>query len=149
MDFLSLKRRLEQHSNKDLGLGATIEQLQAAELELRVVLRGSYRAFLEAFGWGGVDDIEIFGLGSDVPLHLDLIAITMSERNDAQPPLPLYLIPVANDGAGNLFCLDASEAFREEYPMVFWNHEAGPDQEPEPVARDFAAWLSELVASRE
>lgn len=143
MDFATLKPRLEQHPTNDLGGGATAAQIRAAERELGVALRGSYRSFLHSFGWGGVDDIEIFGLGADVPRHLNLVEVTKSERNEAQPPLPVSLIPVMNDGAGNLYCLDASETYREEYAVVFWDHEAGGDQEPEQVAGDFAQWLSE------
>lgn len=149
MDFATLKPRLEEHPTKDLGDGATVAQIQAAELELGVVLKGSYRAFLQSFGWGGVEDIEIFGLGPDVPRHLNLVEVTKSERNEAQPPLPPHLIPVMNDGAGNLYCLDAGEAYREEYPVVFWDHEAGSDQEAEQVAGDFAEWLSERITSGE
>lgn len=149
MDFATLKHRLEEHPAKDLGGGATAAQIQAAELELGVALKGSYRAFLQSFGWGGVEDIEILGLGPDVPHHLNLVEVTKSERSEAQPPLSPHLIPVMNDGAGNLYCLDAGEAYLEEYPVVFWDHEADGDQEPEQVAGDFAEWLSERVASRE
>ena len=149
MDFESLKNRLDEHPAKDLGSGVRIAEIEEAELEIGCPLKGSYRSFLETFGWGGVGDVEVFGLGHDVPRHLDLIAVTKSERNEAQPALPSHLIPVMNDGAGNLYCLDAGEAYREDYPVVFWDHEAGRDQEPELVADDFAEWLFARTASTE
>ncbi|EKR75569.1 hypothetical protein LEP1GSC041_1591 [Leptospira noguchii str. 2006001870] len=41
------------------------------------------------------------------------------------PKLPKYLIPVMNDGSGNLYCIDTR--FVEPF-LVFWDHEIGKDQ---------------------
>ncbi len=104
-------------------------------------MSGGYRQFLRRFGWGGVEDIELFGLGADVPSFLHLVVMTESERSEMSPALPTHLIPVMNDGGGNLYCLDSRGA--AEPPVVFWDHTAGEDQQPQQVAADFVAWLSE------
>jgi hypothetical protein len=54
--------------------------------------------------------------------------------------LAQHLIPVMNDGSGNLYCLDTSVA--DEPPIVFWDHEAGSDQTPEIESGSFASWLA-------
>jgi hypothetical protein len=92
---------------------------------------------------GGVGSFELFGLGSDVPSYLDLVAVTESERTEMRPALPAYLIPLMNDGGGNLYCLDSR---REDEPaVIFWDHTAGEGQEPEAVAPDFISWLAERM----
>jgi hypothetical protein len=149
MDFAIIKHRLDAHPSRDFGKGATDADIRRAEVELGIPLRGSYREFLRSFGWGGVGDIELFGLGVDVPHHLNLVTIAKSEREEANPPLRSYLIPVANDGGGNLFCLDVSEPYRDEFPVVFWDHEGGSDQVPDLVAGDFSEWLSERLDQRQ
>ena len=50
-----------------------------------------------------------------------------------------------NDGGGNLYCLDSSKA--GEPTIVFWDHTAGEEQEPEPVASDFVSWMEERLES--
>jgi len=145
VDFAILKRRLEAFPDSDLGKGATDADIREAEVALGASLRGGYRAFLRSFGWGGTGDIELFGLGADVPQHLNVVTVTTSERREAQPPLPSHLIPVMNDGGGNLYCIDVSEAYRDECPIVFWDHEAGPNQDPEQVSDSFTVWLSQRL----
>lgn len=95
----------------------------------------SYEEFLGEFGWGSVDHWEIFGLGSDVPPYLDLIRTTLAERRAGLSP---YLVPVMNDGGGNLYCLDTSRFAEDECPIVLWNHE---DQKTHCIASDFAVWV--------
>jgi len=77
-----------------------------AEAQLQVPIAGAYKRFLSDFGWGGARGLEIFGLGDSVPTHLDLIALTTSERLEMHPHLPSHLLPLANSGTGDLFCLD-------------------------------------------
>lgn len=86
---------------------------------------------------------ELFGLGADVPPYLSLTAMTRSEREEMSPSLPAHLIPLMNDGGGNLYCLDSRGG--GEPPVVFWDHTAGARQEPAQVASDFTTWLAERV----
>lgn len=65
------------------------------------------------------------------------------ERTEMHPALPPYLVPLMNDGGGNLYCLDSRR--EGEPPVVLWNHEAGESQEPERVAADFLSWMAERV----
>lgn len=144
MIYDDLKLRIESHPERDFGEGATMEQIEHAERELGLRILGSYRRFLGDFGWGGVGHIDIFGLGDAVPDHLNLVAMTRSERQEMRPHLPPYLLPVMNDGAGNLYCLDTRVDAREA-PVVFWSHELGESQEPEQIASTFAGWLGDVL----
>lgn len=122
------------------GKGARPEEIQQAERELGVVLPASYRAFLREFGWGSVAHWEVHGLGADVPPHMNFVRITLDERQEALPPA---LVPVLNDGGGGLHCLDTSLLADGECPVVFWDHEQGEAQVPNPEAESFSTWLSE------
>jgi len=143
MTFDELARRLELSSSKTLGLGASEDDILAASTRLGVNLAGGYRRFLQRFGWGGVGSFELFGLGSDVPPYLDLVAVTESERTEMEPALPAYLIPLMNDGGGNLYCIDSKA--EGEPTVVFWDHTASEDQSPQPVAQDFVAWMAARI----
>jgi hypothetical protein len=140
MTFDELALRLESSSSKTLGRGASEQEIHAASARLGVHLVGGYRRFLQRFGWGGVGPLELFGLGSDVPPYLDLVAMAESERTEMCPALPAYLVPFMNDGGGNLFCLDLRSP--GEPPVVFWDHTASAGQEPMSVAPDFISWLA-------
>lgn len=148
MDFRSLEKRLYSDPARAVGAGASRAEIANAEHMLGIKLRGDYRAFLESFGWGGAGDVEVFGLGADVPHHLNLEALTLSERTEANPRLPRLLIPLASDGAGNLFCLDTTEEQEGLQPVVLWDHERDIDQQPEQVADNFVIWLSDRLWSR-
>ncbi len=128
------------------GRGATFEEITRAELRLGVVLSDSYRAFLREFGWGGMAGWEIYGLGPDVPFHLDLVGVTKSERTQATPRLPHHLVPLMNDGSGSHYCLDTwRRSHHRESPVVFWNIELDESQAPEEVEEDFHTWLHRLI----
>jgi hypothetical protein len=143
MTFDALAEMLESNPSKSFGRGASETEINTASAQLGVDLAGGYRLFLRRFGWGGVGSIELFGLGADVPPYLNLTAMTTSERKDMSPALPVHLIPLMNDGGGNLYCLDSRVG--GEPPVVFWDHTAGEQQEAAQVAADFIAWLAERV----
>lgn len=134
-----LERVLANFEDAELGPGATEEELARAEERLALRFDGTYFDFLRRFGWGSVEHIEIYGLGDDVPSHLDLVQVTESERHEMEPRLQPHLLPLSNDGAGNLYCLDTRVP--NEPPVVFWDHEAPSSQTPAVVAEGFAAWL--------
>lgn len=143
MTFEDLKIVLKQSGPLEVGKGATQATIQSAERVLGISIRGDYRRFVEEYGWGGVGHIELYGLGDDVPRHLNLVDITTSERTEMSPRLRVELLPIMNDGGGNLYCLD----LRTEGPeIVMWDHEGTSHQNPGVEASDFSAWLaSKLV----
>lgn len=125
------------------GEGASPEEVQEAERELSVVLPDSYRAFLGEFGWGAFAHWELYGLGADVPSHLHLVRITLEERREFHPLTPPHLVPVLNNGGGDLYCLDTSRLVDGECPVVFWDHDLGEDQIPDEDAPGFLPWLAD------
>lgn len=136
-----LAARLLGFGVRELGAGVSDAAIAAAERALGVRIAGSYREFLRQFGWGSVAHWELFGLGG--PSHLSLVRITQSERMEMEPALPTYLLPILNNGGGDLYCLDTR--VREEPPVVLWVHEDGVEQVPEIVAQDFTSWLWALM----
>jgi cell wall assembly regulator SMI1 len=139
--------RLAAHPASAVGQGAPEAQIANAERQLGVRFDQCYRYFLARCGWATLGSSEFFGLGDDVPPYLNLVGIVESERNEAHPPLPPTLIPLKNDGGGNLYCIDAGRSDTGGSPVVFWDHELGAKQQPEAVAPDFAGWLDEQIAS--
>jgi cell wall assembly regulator SMI1 len=127
------------------GLGATVDEIAACEAELRVRLPQDYRQFLQEFGWGAFRHLELYGLGKDVPRFLDVTAETKRERTEFEPYLPDHLVPVMNDGCGNLVCLNTQDMNAATCPVVFWDHDLPDDQEPSNVAGSFAEWLWEEI----
>ncbi len=140
-DFDRVAERIRELDSGDVGTGVSEDAVTAAEAALAVKLVGGYREFLLVFGFGGVEDVELYGLGG--PDYLDVVQITKSERAIAEPQLPHHLVPIWNDGGGNLYCLNTREG--EEHPIVFWDHELGSDQAPDIDAPDFATWMMEQL----
>ncbi len=140
--FRKLVAFFESQEETELGVGAGTEALDAAESALGVDIRGQYREFLLQYGWGGSGAVELFGIGG--PKFLDLVEMRQSERLEVGGArLPVHLLPVMNDGGGNLLCLDTSVDAGIEPPVVFWDHAAGDDQIPEVVGDTFCSWLAE------
>jgi hypothetical protein len=146
MDYPTLETQILSHDDRLQGVGARPEDVAAAEAMLGVRILGGFRQFLQRLGWLVVGPIEIYGLGRDVPKHLNLIEITKSERTEMHPRLRPELIPVMNDGGGNLYCLDTAGCRAPENPpIVFWDHDSTPEQTPELIAGSFEEWLSEKL----
>jgi|ERR1043166_489468 cell wall assembly regulator SMI1 len=145
MDIEELQRRIRDFADKDCGAGATPEQVAEAERQLRVTFPPTYRGFLREFGWARFSHQELYGLGRDVPRHLDLLRNTLSERDGMRPALPPSLVPIMSDGAGNHYCLATSEVSGGACPVVIWNHELGEDQQPQVASPTFETWLVDLL----
>ena len=145
MSFSILKQKIDRSAQFNFGLGASSNEIDNAQELLNIPLQGSYRLFLQEFGWLDTGVIEIYGLGSDVPKHLNLVDITRSERTEMHPPLLHHLIPVMNDGSGNLYCIDSRP--KGIGAIVFWDHDLNADQEPEFVALSFEKWLYEKLCN--
>jgi cell wall assembly regulator SMI1 len=131
--------------DKEVGSGATAEDVQFVEQTLGVQFPKDYDAFLQKYGWARLMYDEFYGIGDSVPAHLNLITNTVRERTDFRPYLPKYLIPVLADGAGNHYCLDLSKAESGISPVVFWDHDEGETQTPNVVGLSFSDWIVEHV----
>ncbi len=135
--YSELATRLLQFGGRHLGSGVLDDEINVEERNLGIRIEGGYREFLKQFGWGGVGHLELYGLGGPPPL--DLGRVTQSERLEMEPHLPTHLLPVMNNGGGDLYCLDTSVT--NEPPVVFWDHEGGANQVPKVVAESFSSWL--------
>jgi len=129
------------------GSGAMADEIACCEYDLGVRFVGSFADYLQTYGWLRVGTNEIYGLGAKIRFWCRLKEMTLSERTEMRPPLPPYLVTFYNDGFGNQHCLDSRDVVDGEQRIVFWNHEAGPDQTPEPLAHSFADWLRQLIAA--
>jgi len=142
MSFDEVKALMRTVGSMEVGKGASEEEVDAAERILGIAIRGDYRQFLLELGWGGVGCMELFGLGSDVPRHLDLVRVTLRERHDLHPHLRVELLPIMNNGGGDLYCLDTTTSGPK---VVGWWHEEGESQTPTHEADDFSTWLGAQV----
>ena len=125
-----LGRRLHGSSGALRGTGASEEVLAEAEKELGGQLPTGYRRYLQEFGWGSAGEVQVLGLGPDVPAAYDLLGVRRS-LGDALPP---DFVPVARDASGVLLLNLAHEG---PYDSPVYRL-ADP---PEYLAHDFSSWL--------
>lgn len=137
--------RIRKMEDVEIGRGATDAEIRAAEEKLGVCFPEDYKRFLKEFGWVSIGSEEIYGLGTDVPSYLDVVKETYWEREESGLPVPKSLVPIRNDGAGNLDCLATHLLEGGRCPVVVWYHELGLDQELEKMAESFTDWLEELL----
>lgn len=141
-DWLTtLKQRLAERADANFGRGASLQEIQQAEVALGVKFPTALRTYLREFGFISVGCSELFGLGSDVPRYQHLIALTEQERSAFHPCIPTHLLPIENNGAGDHYCLDLSTEYSDP-PVVLWSHEEGESQSPEAVCASFTRWLT-------
>lgn len=67
---------LKEFDVQDFGEGASKQTIEDAEQQLGVEFPQDYIDFLRDFGWGGVEYMEIYGTGQNVPQYLDVVWIT-------------------------------------------------------------------------
>jgi len=144
MAFEEIEKHIANRADCRRGIGASEVDIDLAESNLGVSFGPGLRRFLRRFGWLEVGPDEYYGLGSDVPNHMSLLLITASERTVMNPRLRHSLVPVMNDGGGNLYCVDTARE-QQVAPVVFWDHDLGADQDPEFVAASFEDWLLERL----
>lgn len=106
----------------------------------------TYKIFLERYGCGGTDGLEIYGLidenfkNSGIP---DVVWINMHERSKGW--IPSHLIKISDAGDGFYYYLDASQENEEgEYPVVLWGHGMSESQK-KIVNKDFGEFLLEQI----
>ena len=149
MNFEYIKQRLRKASFlAKQGTPATLAIVDDAETELSVRFPEDLRNYLATFGWLEVGHWELMGLGEGIPDYLNIVVVTRSERDEVMPPLPPHLLPLLNDGAGNLTCVVVGESAAAG-SIVFWDHERGAQQTPTTVATDLYAWIGELLSKAE
>ena len=142
-----IKRLLQADRFKPVsfGRGATTCEIVMAESGLGLLFPKSYKEFLSTIGWIDCPFITVCGLGPDADRRTSLIAIAQSwwYEVDIDIRLPRSLVPIVDDGSGNVYCLDVSETRDSECQVVFWDHESfeGVDQIPTVVGPDFCTWL--------
>jgi len=141
MSIASMLEAIAATHNKETGVGASSEEIDSAERILGVALPEDYEYFLRTFGWARLEHDELYGVGHSVPAHLQLVRNTQSERTTFRPFLPMWLVPVMPDGAGNHYCIDTSKLLGESNPIVFWDHDAGENQFPTKIANSFSDWI--------
>ena len=141
--------QIDSLAKKEYGRGATEQQIADAERALEVRFPASYRAFLAKYGWAYIYYDPIFGVGPSVPPEFELVRHTLDERYDFEPNIPLHLIPVMNDGAGNHYCLDTADFRGDECPVVFWDHDCreGSEQTPFQASLSFDRWIIDRVVN--
>src|SRR5438552_2865108 len=140
--YEELAERLRQNGVAQRGVSE--DAIAGAEAEIGA-LPNDYRSFLLDFGWAQIGHLEIFGLGAGIPHYLDLVAMTRAERTEPGLPVPSSLVPICNDGGGNLYCLSVEHAVeKRESPVFFWSHD-DPDEVPDEMAPSFSAWLLDEV----
>lgn len=149
MSYEEVSLRFRAATKGQHGQGASPAEIRHAEHRLGTTLPRGYKSFVAEFGWGTFAQWELYGLGADVPPQLDLVRVTLEERTEFHPLNPPQLIPILNDGGGNLHCLDTSRLVSGECPVVVWDHELQADQIPLEEASCFLSWLSQRLSLAE
>lgn len=138
-----MDRVLRARDDVVIGEGVADYAIDLAETQLGLVFPPDLREYLRRFGHVEVGHLEFFGLGLEIPNYRDIVQVTNSERTEAGCPLRKQLIPILNDGGGNLYC--ALAAGENAAGIVLWDHEAGPKQDPVPIAPSMETWFLDLV----
>ncbi len=140
-----IRRLVESSSNAEVAVGASEAEIEAAEAALGVRFPPQFRAYLSEFGYLSIAHCEFNGLGAGVPEHVNLVRETLAEREMFRPYIPIHLLPLENNGAGDHFCIDLTAGL-EDPPVVFWSHDEDESQTPEPESDRFSSWLLERVS---
>lgn len=143
MSIEDLVKVIKARDDATLGTGASAATIREAEERLNVRFPTVLTDYLRRLGWLSVGSDEYYGLGTDVPKHLSLVENALWEREQSECPVPHNVIPIYNDGFGNLASVDVNN---ERGRVVFWDHDKGEDQEPDEVAGSLDVWLAEQIA---
>lgn len=130
--------------------------LEAAELILGVELPATYRALAQRYPGGypeRANDIEVRHGSSSWkscvgvllsldPRHSDSVYFHLRGQG-SEGGLPAGVVPIADDGGGDLVCLDY-RASSDEPSVVYWAHEFGGIEGLVPLADTFGEFLDLL-----
>jgi cell wall assembly regulator SMI1 len=147
MALNKLETLLKNRNDINLGGGITNYELTNLEKKLEVAFHPDLIDYLMKFGWLEIGHLEFFGYGKEIPAYLNILEITESERNESHIKLPRNYIPLLNDGAGNLYCIDVMKDSATYGQIVFWDHDLRETQAPEVYALNLENWLIERLES--
>lgn len=143
MDVDQVVLRILHKKQATVGAGAAGPQVDLAEKQLGVKFPSELRRYLERFGWLIVGPYEVYGVGSDVLPHMDIVAVTVEEREEVEPSLPRHLVPLMNDGSGSFYCVDVEKSSIDVAQVVYFDHALGKDQDPIITYPSIARWLED------
>ena len=130
-------------------VGITSKELVInSEKNLGILFPNSYREFLEQYGYGGVNSLDIDGITEfnfQESGYGGVVWRTLEERK--KNLFPSALIPIYDVGDGTIYCLDTSQMDEEgECPVVAWPI-GGYEQTPilEIVAKNFGEFFLNKV----
>ena len=119
------------------GGGVSRDVIARAESEIGAFPQ-DYRRFLAEFGCMTIGAREIFGLSNEIAHYMDVVKMTLIERQDSTG-FSARGIVIMNDGGGNLHYLDGSTQGRVGSPVRVFHHDDPGDVET--VALNFADWI--------
>ena len=140
MNSEQLAIALQGKPRASLGRPASNTHIAQAENDLRVSFPDDLKEYLRRFGHIRVGSHELFGLGDGLPKYLDIVAMTRAERNEAG--LDHSLVPLHNDGYGNLTCMRTGGLFAGQ--LVLWIHDGRKQDQLKPIASGLFEWIAGL-----
>lgn len=127
---------------------ANEEELAAAEDALGCRFPESYCWFQLEFGRVKNGPLDIYTVRPDDPMSRSIVAVNLEERRSVHRPLPSHLVAFSDSGGGDLLCFDTSAFESGECRIVWWDHEADPDEPPEAAGASFLEWLQAELRER-
>jgi hypothetical protein len=83
---------------------------------------------------------EFYWIGDESLGTSNIVTANRREREESASPLPAVLVAFYNDGMGNQVCFDSRHRSEDgEYPIVFWDHELGSEENLDAVERASAS----------
>jgi cell wall assembly regulator SMI1 len=124
-------------------------QIAAAERSLGLTFPQSFRVFLERAGAYALPFWQTYWIGDESLGYRNIVEANRSEREEAEPALPPFLVTFHNNGMGDQLCFDTRNPDESgEYTIVFWDHELSREENLENlevVADSFAEWLMDEI----
>ena len=124
------------------GIGVEESTIELAEHTMEVTFPDDLKQYLKAYGWITFGNIELFGLGENIPLHLNLVQNYKEETT--QGDLPKDLIPFHNNGAGDLTCVRSvkeNNSRSESKVVVYWHEDSAIEEQKE----IFLSWIVDRI----
>lgn len=133
------------HPDTKLEPPALAGAIEAFEVQQRVVLPPSHRAFLQKANGGEIGVARIFGVGLGKPL--DLLEEIQMMRPYIEGLAQGRVLPFANDWGGGRFCYDLSQCSADaDFLVLYWDHEYAEEPEYHSYLwRDYAANFTDFL----
>jgi hypothetical protein len=101
-----------------------------------------FKQYLQEFGWLAFGAYELYGLGPDVPSHLNVVDRSRELWNgDGNYKLPSALLPLY-EGGGWFYCLSR---LHHGQPVVCWSQEYDDLGEGQPYDETYSSWSRWIV----